>query len=415
MKTINSFFTLFLLVITCSLTAQPGWTLYNHTNTILGDDYYRTISIDQSGNIWTGGSYTGLFKFNGTTWSKYSTSNTNLLSDDINKILIDNSNKVWVGNYKGISVFNGTNFTNYDTTNAAFNGLTVYALRKDNNGKIWLSSRNASFGYEGITTFDGTTWTNLSGYPSQTIGREFKDFVFTASNEAWIACEVGILKYSGSTFTFYPKASTGLWSSTAVTIDGSANIWAGGYDGLLKYNGSTWKYFDNVADLGLTSNSPYNDILADGNILWIANYGGLLKFDRITGEILAKYNETNSPLSANGVKQIAKDASGNLWLATNTGIIKMNPALVGVGVGEQNNKKQFSIYPNPSTGIYNISFEGQENISYKIYSTNGKIISEGTTISNNFQVSLVDVPSGVYFMHVISNNFVNKVVKLVKN
>lgn len=412
MKNIYFFFlSILLLFITSPLIAQQGWTIYNNTNTILNSGTYRSIAIDQSGHIWAGGLYTGLFEFTGTNWNKYTTSNSSILHDDIHAIVIDNSNKVWSANYKGISVFNGSTFTNYDTLNAGFNGMTVYALAKDNIGTIWISSRNGSFGYQGITTFDGNTWTNLTGYPSQILGDEFPDFTFTSSNVAWIASETGIVKYTGGAFTFYPQANTGLWSSSAIAIDASANIWAAGFDGLLKYNGSTWTFFDNVTKLGLGSNNLYYDIFPDGNILWIASYEGLLKFDRNTGTILANYNASNSPLPNNSVCQITKDANGKLWLATNIGIVKMDPDLVGIK--EYNNTK-FHMYPNPSEGIFNFSYESQAHLTYKIYSINGTLINEGETISNALTVNITDAPDGIYFMHVILNNSIYSVTKLVK-
>jgi len=297
MKKIYKFsLAVFILLFANPVKSQINWTIYTSTNSILGSDNYRCIEIDQGGNVWVGSAYSGLYKYNGSTWTKFSTSNSTILNNDIYDLLVDNTNKVWAGSYKGVSVYNGITFTNYDTLNAPFNGITVYALGKDKTGKIFLSSKNGSFGYQGITTFDGTNWANLSGYPSQINGDEFSDFAFNASNDGFIASETGVTKYAGTAFTFYPKATTGLWSSTCVEVDASGNTWWAGFDGLLKYNGSTWTYFDNVADLGVTSNTIFYDMLIDGNIIWLGSTSGLIKFDRVSGMVLANYKATNSPL-----------------------------------------------------------------------------------------------------------------------
>ena len=383
------------------LKAQQGWTIYDNTNSPLLSGTYSTIAIDQNGNIWTGGSYTGLFKYDGSNWSNYSTFNSNILYDEINKILVDNSNHIWAANYKGVSVFNGSSFTNYDTLNAAFKGYTVYALGKDNNGVIWLSSKNGSFGYQGITTFNGSTWTNLTGYPSQIDGREFTDFAFTSSNDAWIACENGFVKYTSSSFSFYPEVVTGLWSSTAVAIDANSNIWTGGFDGLLKYDGSSWTMKDNVADMGLPSNTYYYDILPVGNILWIATTAGLLKYDRNNGTVLANYKSTNSPLADNCVTQIAKDASGKLWLSTTIGIVKMDPSQVGIS--EYDDMPGFSIYPNPSKGIIHMVNQGQKEFSFKIYSVDGTLIKSVKENKQNYTLDMTEYPEGVYYIQIMAN------------
>ena len=95
------------LLVSYSSIAQNGWTVYNSTNTILNSGAYRAISIGQSGNIWTEGQYTGLFKFDGTQETDYNGYNSNILNDDIYDIFVDNANQVWIENYDGISVYNG--------------------------------------------------------------------------------------------------------------------------------------------------------------------------------------------------------------------------------------------------------------------------------------------------------------------
>lgn len=385
-----------------SLSAQSGWTIYNHSNTILPTTTtFRAVAIDPSGNIWVGGSYTGLYKFNGSTWTEFSTFNSNILHDDINDILIDNTNQVWAANYKGISVYNGTNFTNYDTISAGFKGMTVYALGKDNTGKIWLSSVNGSFGYKGITTYNGSTWTNLTGYQSQIVNAEFPDFAFTSTNDAWIASNPGVTEYNTS-FSFYPKAATGLWSSQSIAVDASGVMWAGGFDGLLKYSGSIWTMYDNVAFFGFTSNTFFYDILPDGNILWIATAKGLLKFDRTTSTVLANYNSTNSPLGDNCVSRIAKDASGNLWLATNIGIVKMVPSQVGAVEDLVN--YPIHVYPNPCSEKFSIvQPEHVELNNYSIADIDGREIAKGKITEHETTIYTNVLSNGSYIISLFNN------------
>ena len=404
MKKIYSAFMLAVLfnLSATMLLAQAGWTIYDHSNSALAtSSVYKAVAVDASGNIWAGGSYSGLFKFNGTAWTEYSTFNSTILHDDINAIVIDNSNKVWAGNYKGISVYNGTTFTNYDTISAGFDGMTVYTLAKDNNGKIWIASKNGSFGYKGITTYDGSIWANLSGYPSQLVNQEFTDFAFTASNETWIG-STGIAKWNG-TFSFYPKATTGLWNSDCVAIDGSGTVWAGGFDGLLKYSGSTWTFYDNVTFFGFTSNTFFYDILVDGNILWIGTAKGLLKFDRTTSSVLVNYNSTNSPLQDNCVVSIAKDASGNLWMGTTIGVVKMNPSQVGA-VNELDNYP-IRVYPNPCVEKIVIAQpETMELTRYAVLDMYGREITNGTLTTKETIIYTGTLPDGNYVVELRSED-----------
>lgn len=380
--------------------AQTGWTVYDNSNSSLTSTTYKALEIDAAGNIWTGGWYSGLYKYNGSSWTRYYTFNSSILDDDINDVVIDNSGKIWAANYKGVSVFNGSTFTNYDTSNAGFEGYTCSRLGKDNNGVIWLATRTGSFGYKDLTTYNGTSWNNLTGYPSQLNGAEYGDFAFTSSNEAWIASDPGITKYNG-TFSFYPKAVTGLWSSESVAIDASGNIWAGGFDGLLKYNGTSWTFYDATTALGLSSNTFFYDIFPDGNYLWIGSSRGLLKVDRFTGAVAANYKSTNSPLQDNCVIDIEKDASGNLWLATTIGIVKMNPS--AVGMEENSYNASINVYPNPSSGSVNVFIDGNSNLaseklSFHIVNSLGQEVCVKQVSMQLNELSLDEMPDGIYFI-----------------
>ena len=405
-----TFFTLFLLVNLNFLFAQPGWTVYNNTNSALVSAVYKTLTFDQSGNLWTGGSYTGLYKYNGSTWTKYSSISSGLIHDDIRKIILDDSNKIWAATYKGISVFDGSTFTNYDTTNAGFDGYSVYNLGKDINGVIWIASVTGTSN-KGITTYNGTSWTTLTGYPNQINGQEMEDFAFSPTNVAWIAGN-GISKYTGGTFTFYPYATTGLWSSDAVEVDMDGNVWAAGFDGLLKYTGSGWTFYSSVNHFGLTSNTLFGDIYADGNILWISSTSGLLKINRTNGILIANYNSSNSPLSI--VTEIAKDANGKMWFSTQTGIVKMDPTLVSVNEPNQNN--MLNVYPNPTSAEFNILLNeyNNEKISYEVLSVNGEIIKTGEISSETFTINMLDTPNGIYFLKLHNDLKINSVIKLIK-
>jgi hypothetical protein len=268
-----------------------------------------------------------------------------------------------------------------------------------------------SGGYLYLMMTDGSTWTNLTGYPSQVISGEFTDFAFTPSNEAWIASQTGFTKYISS-FTFYPYAVTGLWSSSCVAVDASSNVWAGGFDGLLKYDGSSWTMYDNVTDLNLGTNTLYNCIFPDGNYLWIGSSAGLLEVNRNTGALLAKYNSSNSPLADNCISKITKDANGYLWMSSSIGIVKMDPTLVGVEENYANIK--ISIYPNPSEGRYHISMKDQTDLSYEIYALDGKLIKAGKLMSNNSEINIDDSPNGMYFIHIIMPNSDKQIIKLIK-
>ncbi len=75
------------------------------------------------------------------------------------------------------------------------------------------------------------------------------------------------------------------------------------------------------------------------------------------------------------------------------------------------NTQSLKVFPNPSTGIFTVESNSiSENTSYQITDVTGKIISTGKLNSNQNQIDLSNVSSGIYFLKAE-----NTVVRLMKN
>ncbi len=83
------------------------------------------------------------------------------------------------------------------------------------------------------------------------------------------------------------------------------------------------------------------------------------------------------------------------------------------------NDNSIAVYPNPSSGIFNIEWNSNENNSttnYIITDISGKTIIEKNNISNSlFQVDLNQYPKGIYFIRIQSNeSIITKELVLTK-
>ena len=61
---------------------------------------------------------------------------------------------------------------------------------------------------------------------------------------------------------------------------------------------------------------------------------------------------------------------------------------------------QFSIYPNPSNGILNISIPTVEKFSYRIYDLNGRLLQQNNNSTQ--KISVENLASGLYLLQVSS-------------
>jgi bilirubin oxidase len=82
------------------------------------------------------------------------------------------------------------------------------------------------------------------------------------------------------------------------------------------------------------------------------------------------------------------------------------------GIADINFKNNFSIYPNPTTGILNIKSKDNDKFSITIFNTLGKRIEETQSIQH-LQLNINNYPAGIYFIQIqTGNNLITK--KIIK-
>jgi hypothetical protein len=73
------------------------------------------------------------------------------------------------------------------------------------------------------------------------------------------------------------------------------------------------------------------------------------------------------------------------------------------------------VYPNPSSGIYNLSFNTTTDFQFEVYNILGQMVKQGRANSNQFEINLTENTVGIYLLKVtdvISNKTKN--FKLIK-
>jgi hypothetical protein len=88
---------------------------------------------------------------------------------------------------------------------------------------------------------------------------------------------------------------------------------------------------------------------------------------------------------------------------------------VATGVNEIYNSAAFSVFPNPTSGIFNLKMSQFENEQIQIHNVFGKCIHQQVCKSAIQQIDLSSHPSGIYFLKIISQNGSSAVKKIVIN
>lgn len=182
--------------------------------------------VDLEGNVWLGTIQHGVMRYNGSSWTSY-TIDEGLISNYITCITVDSLNRVIVGGYDGISVFDGTSWTNrYVDTDGIANTDVVDAIAVDDKQRIWVGSlRN------GVNVIEGDTLYRYSEENSF-LNRPISDIAIKG-NTTYVATDRGLSVFDGSSWMNYTYQNDLPFTNViSVYIDSYEHVWIGGTGGL---------------------------------------------------------------------------------------------------------------------------------------------------------------------------------------
>ncbi len=115
---------------------------------------------------------------------------------------------------------------------------------------------------------------------------------------------------------------------------------------------------------------------------------------------------TNAELSS--PDDVYLDGFNNLYISDYYNYRVREVTGLTTGIVSTKNTPTLSIFPNPSTGIFTISFVGMQNLvpsTIEIYNVLGeKVFSQFTIHHAPFTIDLSNQPSGIYFYRVLNTD-----------
>ncbi len=248
---------------------------------------------------------------------------------DIVSLYEDKCGYIWIGTMgEGLFRLNPeTGFkqkiTGLNTIEKA-NVLSIAA--KDN--ELWIATLSGVVkGYLPADCNTDLLKVTFSSMESQKeIGNYFVYKVFVDSKKrVWIGTDgKGITCYDGTNFINYNKKN-GLTSDViySITEDSKGNIWFSTLEGgIYKYDE---KKFTNYTVLNGLSENTASSIIYDGNNhIVIVNHKGIDLLHTESGLVQNIMQESNTDKIQADLNAITKDNSGNIWIGTENGIIKLN-------------------------------------------------------------------------------------------
>ena len=224
-----------------------------------------------------------------------------------------------------------------------------YHMTDGGDGRYW-------FNHAGLVTYDLSSGAlhrqqrdpaSVAAFPEENYSWPF---IMAGDSLIWFASAHTLGRYDRRTGLYahhpFPMRTSGAGGEFihAIHLDADGSVWLGSIAGVLHFDRHTneWQHFQHDArdPLSLSSDIVYDiapDIRDAERFLWVGtNGGGLNKLDKRSGKV--ECYTTKDGLPNNVVYGIEADERGNLWLSTNKGLSRFDPAVAnGSGPGRFRN------------------------------------------------------------------------------
>lgn len=313
----------------------------------LSSDNVQTLFEDESGTLWVGTWGGGLNRFDPQTETftrfEYTPRDAHTLSsDDIRSIVQAPDGNLWIGtgndglNYFDVATGKATRyFHDLDDPNSLSDN-TIQTLFLDESGTLWVGTLNGLNRYNADSTFSHfiVNRAETSAFASPEIQAIYQ----TRAGRIWAGTNDGLYYYAPLEDTFVAitdpsQTPTGLASGPirALLEDREGGLWASTFNGVSRTHpsmGAVTRYLPNPSaptnfalnELGLPVEAP------DGT-LWYGGQDRLYRFQPRTGTFESfRLNIRLSTEYGAGVRPLAVDQRGDLWLRSTDGLIWFNPS-----------------------------------------------------------------------------------------
>jgi signal transduction histidine kinase/ligand-binding sensor domain-containing protein len=303
-------------VDTASISAlQPGKALTQYSVTVWGQqqglpqDTIRAITQTADRFLWVG-TDEGLARFDGYEFVAIGKGQGGLPSNSVNALAASPDGSLWIGTPNGLTRYAHGQFRTF-TQKDGLPGNAVSALLVDHAGTLWIVAGGS------LSRFDGARFKNFireQDIPLRVVRGVWED----RAQRLYVAGTSSVARLENGTFRslFEPAVLAGDFPAAGLT-DRRGDLWILGFRGLVRKSpdGRISRY---GSPEGLTDPFELRAITEDrdGN-LWVATNSGLARLEKERFRTLAEGS------AQDGVRSLFEDRDGNLWVGTNRGLLRL--------------------------------------------------------------------------------------------
>ncbi len=284
------------------------------TGTVVWD-----IAVDGQGRAWVGHDR-GLSVCDDTACTTYDKYNSAIPGEEVKEVVVAGDGRVWLasrdtgGVGEGVTVYNGATWTTYTTSDGLADN-DVRSMAEDLNGHLWFGHWNGD-----VSEFDGvSTWTihvNIDLNHSEVFGIAADDL-----NRKWFITLRVLVLFDGIYFTrYYPLEPPTCPYLADIAVDGEGHPWIASGTGLWTFDGANWTRY-HEGNSGLLDDSM-RAVAAQGEKVWVGyadspQADGLTQFD---GSDWTHYDTVDSLPPNTAMMGAAVDHESRVWFGASEGV-----------------------------------------------------------------------------------------------
>lgn len=282
----------------------------------------------------------------------------------INSIAKDSVGRVWFSGTDALFMFNGRSFEN-KTVRESDSGFQVdyRAIKLDGEGNLYVAANSGLYGFD--YNFETMRLLHDGDVGAMDIDGD---------GNVWMILNDRIVRYEGDgDVRVYPLPENVRRSPFSLSLSCSGGgIYVGAYGHIFRLDGGSGVYSD-FADVG-NDNSIVSDLLeTDGLVYVLTLRDGLFECDAV-GNVLRTFRLPDGYDRASTAKQLYRDADGIIWVATQSGLLLVEPetgdtALLTSSLSDPlsiPNNSVWSIYPDRDGGVWVGTYGGK--LAYQSFS-----------------------------------------------
>ena len=296
---------------------------------------------------------------------RHLTTNDGMSNNTVYTICEDTLGFIWIGTRSGLNRFDGHSFRVYDNGNGLRN-VFVNTLFRDSKGRIWVGTQGGGLARYEYETGGFTSFFNDPANPNSISDDDVQAIVEDTRGNLWVGTHEGglnMLDMASGKVARIP-VNQGLPGGfhigriNTMLMENDTLIWIGTLDGLFYHNPATHRTVPFLIK-GKPVNARVLCLYNEGaENLWLGTQSGIVKIDKNlhTAETITS---GKSGLSSDLVVDIKKSPDGRLMIATDGGGLNIfDPVSGEYSVFMNNPNSPNSISNNSVYAIFIDSFKG---------------------------------------------------------